>query len=184
VTLSSVTVSLVSMVNTVLAPDWLAWFTVMAAQDIVSHKAWGDVTVDLLTRLGVKVDYAAVDWGTVVARRAQKSPPGRGGWQIMHTFFYGVDCVDPTSRIIRANGDRAFFGWPDIPQVEAEIAAWYEAVTFEEEKVVARRLNKAALDAAVYAPLGVFLQHQAWHRNITGVPQGPLPFMWGVRKTA
>jgi peptide/nickel transport system substrate-binding protein len=158
--------------------------TVMAAQDIVSHKAWGDVTVDLLARLGVKVDYAAVDWGTVVARRAQKSPPGRGGWHIMHTFFYGVDCVDPTSRIIRANGDRAFFGWPDIPQVEAEIAAWYEAATFEEEKVVARRLNKAALDAAVYAPLGVFLQHQAWHRNITGVPQGPLPFMWGVRKTA
>jgi peptide/nickel transport system substrate-binding protein len=32
----------------------------------------GDVTVDLLTRLGMKVDYVAVDWGTVVQRRAQK----------------------------------------------------------------------------------------------------------------
>src|SRR5262245_64184202 len=74
--------------------------TSMAAQDIGAHKAWGDVTADLLTRLGVKVDYAAVDWGTVVARRAQKSPPGQGGWQIFHTYWYGVDCVDPTSRII------------------------------------------------------------------------------------
>src|SRR5262249_22477559 len=63
--------------------------TSMAAQDIGAHKAWGDVTADLLTRLGVKVDYAAVDWGTVVSRRAQKSPPGQGGWQIFHTYWYG-----------------------------------------------------------------------------------------------
>jgi hypothetical protein len=97
---------------------------------------------------------AAVDFGTVVARRAQKSPPGQGGWQIFHTAWYGVDCVDPTSRIIRANGDKAFFGWPNIPQVEAEIAAWYEAKTIDEEKTIARRLNKAALDNAIYAPSG------------------------------
>src|SRR5580704_11882572 len=157
--------------------------TSMAAQDTANHKAWGDVTADLLKRLGMNVDYAAVDWGTVVARRAQKSPPGQGGWQIFHTFFYGVDCVDPTSKIIRANGDKAFFGWPNIPQVETEVAAWYEAKTLEEEKVITRRLNKAALDNAIYAPLGVFLQYQAWRKNVTGVAQGPLPFFWGVNKT-
>jgi peptide/nickel transport system substrate-binding protein len=158
--------------------------TAMAAQDIGSHKAWGDVTADLLARLGMKVDYAAVDWGTVVARRAQKSPPGQGGWQIFHTYFYGVDCVDPTSKIMRANGDKAFFGWPNIPEVETEVTAWFDAKTLEEEKVVARRLNKVALDNAIYAPLGVFLQHQAWRKTVTGVAQGPLPFFWDVRKTA
>jgi peptide/nickel transport system substrate-binding protein len=56
--------------------------TLMAAQDQANHKAWGDVTADLLSRLGIKVDYAAVDWGTVVARRARKSPPGQGGWHM------------------------------------------------------------------------------------------------------
>src|SRR5262249_44908100 len=76
--------------------------TLMAGQDIALFKAWGDVTAELLMRLGIKVDYAAVDWGTVVARRGQKSPPGQGGWQLFLTAFYGVDCVDPTSRIIRA----------------------------------------------------------------------------------
>jgi hypothetical protein len=35
-------------------------------------------TADLLTRLGMKVDYAAVDFGTVVAHRAPKSPPAQG----------------------------------------------------------------------------------------------------------
>src|SRR5262249_47888675 len=100
--------------------------TLMAAQDLANHKALGDVTADLLTRLGMKVDYAAVDWGTVVARRAQKSPPGQGGWHLFHTVTYGVDCANPTNLLIRANGEKAFFGWPDIPQVEAEIAAWYD----------------------------------------------------------
>jgi peptide/nickel transport system substrate-binding protein len=162
---------------------YMGEITSMAAQDNAAHKAWGDVTADLLARIGVKVDYAAVDWGTVVARRAQKSPPGQGGWQIFHTYFYGVDCVDPTSRIIRANGDKAFFGWPNIPQIESEVAAWYEAKSLDEEKAIVRRLNKAAFDNAIYAPLGLYLQQHAWRTNIAGVAQGPLPFFWGVSKT-
>jgi peptide/nickel transport system substrate-binding protein len=157
---------------------------VMAAQDNPIHKACGDVTADLLSRLGMKVNYAAVDWGTVVARRAQKSPPNQGGWHMFHTSFYGVDCVDPTNKLLRANGDRASFGWPNIPSVEAEIAAWYDAKTLDEEKGIARRLNKAALDNAIYAPLGWYLRHFAWRKNVAGIVQGPLPFFWGVSKTA
>lgn len=156
----------------------------MAAQDAANHKAWGDVTADLLARLGVNVDYAAVDWGTVVQRRAQKIPPSNGGWHLFHSLFFGVDCVDPTSKIIRANGDKAFFGWPDIPDIETEVTAWYDAKSLEEEKAVARRLNKVAFENAIYAPLGVYFQHQAWRRNITGLAQGPLPLFWGVAKTA
>jgi len=154
----------------------------MAAQDLANNKGWGDVTADLLARLGMKVDYAAVDWGTVVARRAQKSPPSQGGWHIYHTGVYGIDCVDPTNKLLRADGDKAWFGWPSIPQVEAEIAAWYDAKTLDEEKQIARRLNKAALDNAIYAPLGWYLRHYAWRKNLTGIAQGPLPFFWGVSK--
>src|SRR5262249_57827766 len=78
----------------------------MAAQDLAHHKAWGDLTADLLTRLGVKVDYAALDWGTVVARRAHKSPPGRGGWAIFHKGLYGVDCVAPPKKLPSPKGDK------------------------------------------------------------------------------
>jgi peptide/nickel transport system substrate-binding protein len=64
------------------------------------------------------------------------------------------------------------------------IAAWYEARTPDEEKAVARKLNRLAFDHAIYAPLGHFLQLQAWRTSLTGVGQGPLPFFWGVSKTA
>jgi len=147
----------------------------MAAQDIASHKAWGDIATGLLARLGMKVDFAAVDWGTLVAQAPQKSPPGQGGWQMMVTAFSGSDSIDPTNRNIRANVP----GWPSSPQVESEIAAWFDSKTLDEEKEIARRLNKAALDHVVYAPLGHFYRYQAWRKNVTGIAQGPLPFLWG-----
>ncbi len=154
----------------------------MAAQDLAHHKAWGEVTADLLRRLGLNVEHAGLDWGTVVARRAQKSPPSQGGWHIFHTTFYGVDFLDPTNKLLRANGDKAFFGWPNIPEVEAEVAAWYDAKTIDEEKRIAQRLNKAALDHAIFAPLGAYLRYYAWRKNVTGIAPGPLPFFWGVAK--
>ena len=49
-----------------------------------------------------------------------------------------------------------FAGEKPIPQVETEIAAWYQANSLDEEKSTARRLNKAGLDQVVYAPLGTF----------------------------
>src|SRR6266852_5132643 len=42
---------------------------------------------------------------------------------------------------------------------EAQVTAWYEAKTLDEEKAAIRRLNKAALDAVVYAPTGFFLMY-------------------------
>jgi peptide/nickel transport system substrate-binding protein len=157
--------------------------TCLAAQDTPQFKAWSDVTADLLTHLGMKVDYAALDFGTLVARRAQKAPPGLGGWQMYHTANYGVDCIDPTYSSIRANGELAQNGWAHSPQVEAEVAAWYEAKFLDEEKAIARRLNKAAFDHVVYAPLGKYLRHRAWRNTVSGIAQAPLPFFWGVSKT-
>jgi peptide/nickel transport system substrate-binding protein len=153
--------------------------TLMAAQDIPEHKAWGDVTIDLLNRLGMKVDFVATDWGTVVARRAQRS-----GWHAYVTGHPGVDCANPaTNKAARANGDQALFGWPSNREVEAQVSAWFDATTFDDEKAAVRRMNKAALDHVVYAPLGFFLLHQAWRKNVTGIVPGPLPFFWGVSKT-
>jgi peptide/nickel transport system substrate-binding protein len=158
--------------------------TCLMPQDSPDNKAFGEVTADLLKRLGVNVDFVATDWPTVTARRAQKSPPGQGGWQMSHTEHPGVDCTNPAAyKAIRANGIDALPGWPNSPQVEAEVAAWFDAKTLDEEKTIVRRLNKAALDHVVFAPLGWYLMHQAWRKNVSGIVKGPLPFFWGVSKT-
>jgi peptide/nickel transport system substrate-binding protein len=158
--------------------------TSLMTQDISFLKAFSEVTADMLRRLGINVDFVATDWGSVGARRAQKSLPGQGGWHLFPSWSAGVSWASPaTNAHLRANGDNAWFGWPNSPRVEAEVMAWFDAKTLDEEKVVARRINKAALDDVVQIPLGFWLSHQAWRKNVTGIVQGPLPFFWGVGKT-
>jgi peptide/nickel transport system substrate-binding protein len=157
--------------------------TCLVAQDQPALKAMGDVTADLLKKIGFNVDFVATDWGTVGSRRAQKTPPGQGGWNMFHTWHAGADCVNPASyTAVRANGDKAWFGWPDVPAVEQEVTNWFEAKDLAEEKVVLGRLNKAAIESVVYAPTGFFLGYTAWRSNVSGIAKGPLPFFWNVAK--
>ena len=95
----------------------------------------------------------------------------------------GVE-ADPSSGIISADGKLPANGWANIPQIEAEIAAWYNATSLDEEKTIVRRLNTLAVEHVPYAPLGVYLQHHAWRKNVGGIVQAPLPLFWGVSKTA
>ena len=92
----------------------------MAPQEVPALKAWGDVTVDLLKRLDMKVDFAALDLGTFNARSLQKSPPGQGGWQMHVNAHYGVD-ADPSTNSLSADGNELWNGWANNPQIEAEI---------------------------------------------------------------
>jgi peptide/nickel transport system substrate-binding protein len=158
--------------------------TLLAAQDGAASKVFGDVTVDLLTRLDIKVDLAGTDVGTVMARWAQKSPPRQGGWHMVAIRAYGILLADPSGNFLAADGNSFANGWANNPQIAGEIAAWYEATTLDEEKTIARRINRLAVDHVLYAPLGVMLQHHAWRKNVTGIVQAPLPLFWGVSKTA
>ena len=154
--------------------------TVMGAQDLPAYRAWGSVTVDLLKRLGVTVDYVALDWGTLIARRAQKAPPDQGGWHMYHTSLTGAECVDPTNKGIRATGGSPLNGWAKSAAIEAEVGAWFDAASLDAEQAAARRLNKVALEHVPYAPLGCFLRHFAWRNTVTGIKQAPMPLFWGV----
>ena len=155
----------------------------IVAQDMAAVKSMGDVTAELLKSIGMKVDFVATDWGTVGARRAQKTPPSQGGWNMFHTWHAGADCVNPASyTAVRANGDKAWFGWPDIPDVEKEITAWFDAKDMAGEKAAMDRLNKAAVENVVFAPTGFYLGYQAWRNNVKGVTSGPFPVFWGVQK--
>ena len=154
------------------------------ATDVQITKAQGDVTADLLKKIGMNVDYQALDWGTVGARRAKKDPPGQGGWHIFHSWHAGADCVNPAPyTALDCSGDTAWFGWPKSDAVQAGIAKWYEAPDLAAEKVAMAELNKTAMDFVVFGPTGFFLMYQAWRKNVSGIVKAPFPVFWGVQKT-
>lgn len=157
--------------------------TCIVAQDQPITKAQGEITADLLKKLGMNVDFVATDWGTTGTRRASKAAPGQGGWSMFHTWHAGADCLNPAGyNALRTNGDKAWFGWPDSANVEAKIDAWYAAPDAAAEKAAMDAINTAAFEHVIYAPTGFFLSYQAWRKNVSGVTSGPLPFFWGVSK--
>ena len=71
----------------------------------------------------MNVDYQALDWGTVGARRAKKDPVSQGGWNIFHTWHAGADCINPAAlHCADTGGDTAWFGWPKSDAMQAGIA--------------------------------------------------------------
>ncbi len=156
----------------------------LVATDISITKGQGDVTADLLGRIGMNVDYQALDWGTVGARRAKKEAPSEGGWNIFHTWHAGADCVNPAPyTALDAGGDKAWFGWPNSPKIQQDIAGWYDAPDAAAEKAAMDAINRDTMEFVTYAPTGFFLQYQSWRKNVSGVIKAPFPVFWDVTKT-
>jgi peptide/nickel transport system substrate-binding protein len=82
---------------------------------------------------------------------------------------------DPTQKWIRAAGDQAINGWAKSARVEAEASAWFDATNLGEGKAIVGRLNRAATEHVVYAPLGIYLVKYTFQKGLTGVASGPVP---------
>jgi peptide/nickel transport system substrate-binding protein len=73
--------------------------------DIPQLHAEAAVTADLLQRLGLNVEVATTEWGTVIKRIRSKNPVAQGGWNVFVTAFAAHDMLNPaTTRSLRAPG--------------------------------------------------------------------------------
>jgi peptide/nickel transport system substrate-binding protein len=156
---------------------------VLAAADFPIITAIAEVGGDLLKKIGFNVDYQSLDWGTVVQRRAVKSPPDKGGWNIFFTFLGGTGNILPAADIaIRANGDKAWFGWPTNPKQQALLESWFDAPDLAAQQKVCRDLQEGFWQDPSFAPLGEFYVPTAFKTNLTGIPDG-FPLFYGVQRS-
>ena len=150
--------------------------------DFPNLKAMADVGADMLTRIGMTVDYQATDWGTLLSRRAKKDPVDAGGWSVFFTFGAGTDQASPAANLmLRANGANAWFGWPDDPEIERLRDAWFAAPDLPAQRRIAADLQRQAFETVPYIPLGQYFQPTAYRTGLTGVLSG-FSIFWNVRK--
>src|SRR5215472_11799949 len=62
----------------------------IGGSDIPAYQRLSLVTVDMLRKIGFKVDLQLSDWGSVATRRQKKDPPAQGGWNLFHTSANGA----------------------------------------------------------------------------------------------
>jgi peptide/nickel transport system substrate-binding protein len=157
---------------------------VMTPSDYPRIDALCNVGADMMKRCGLNVDLQAMDWGSVIQRRASKAAPDQGGWSVFVTTLTGADMSSPASSLaLRGNGLNAWFGWPTSPQLERLRDQWLTAADEVEQKRIAAEIQAQAFVDVPYLPLGQFFQPTATNKSITGVLQG-MPLFWNVRRAS
>ncbi|MBE9606769.1 ABC transporter substrate-binding protein [Acetobacteraceae bacterium H6797] len=153
--------------------------------DFPSIGALGQVTFDLLKRMGFNVDLQESDWGTVVQRRGNRGPVESGGWSIMHTTGNSSLNINPAvSLMVRGRGANGWFGWWESAEAEALVQRWLESTDPAEQLKLADQLSLLTMREVGSVPLGQFYIRTAFSKSLSGVQQGPSPFPWSVRRNA
>lgn len=150
-------------------------------QPIVNSQAL--VTQELLRKIGLNVELAASDWGTLITRRSSKEPVEKGGWSIFHTWFVGPDITTPAlNSPLRGAGEKSWFGWPTDAKLEELRDAWFNAPTVADQKRIAEDMQKRAFETVPYIPTAQFIIPTAYRANLSGVINSPVTFLWNVEK--
>ncbi|MBV9375737.1 MAG: hypothetical protein JO320_11890 [Alphaproteobacteria bacterium] len=140
------------------------------------------VTLDALRKVGLNVELQANDWGTLITRRTSKEPVEKGGWSIFHTWTAAPDFFSPAVNLpLRANGEKAWFGWPTDPKIEALIDEWFKAPDLAAQKKLAADIQiEAYANDVPYVPTGQFVAPTAFRKNLDGIIVAPVVFLWNV----
>lgn len=154
----------------------------LVPSDFPTLKALGDVGADLFHRVGLNVDAQYADWGTVLQRVAKTEPVEQGGWSAFHTYWSGLDQIDPAVHVsIRGNGRAASRGWPTSPRLEALRDEWLAAGDLATQQRIAAEIQQQALIDVPYLPLGQIRPGTVYRREVTDVLSGYALF-WNLRK--
>jgi peptide/nickel transport system substrate-binding protein len=150
--------------------------------DFPALNAMSEVAGDMMRRVGIDLDYQALDWGTVLQRVASQKPISDGGWNIWCNYATGVSAVNPAAHTyLRGIGKAATFGWPDNPKLEALRSAWFDAPDEPARQEICRTMQLQAFQDVPYLPLGVFYQPTAYRTDLQGMLKG-FPLFYNLRR--
>ncbi|MHA6345171.1 ABC transporter substrate-binding protein [Roseivivax sp. CAU 1761] len=157
----------------------------MQPTDVPSISKQPVVAAQALREGGFEVDMQAMDWQSVVQRRAQQNPVSEGGWNLFFTNWMVPEISDPLINVmVNGRGNDAWFGWPDDPKIEELRAAFVDAEDEAGRKAVAVEIQQHVMDNVNYIHLGEYVLQQARQNSLQNMIQSPVPVFWNITKDA
>ena len=149
--------------------------------DVASISPFGQVTFDYFKKLGLNVELADMDWGTLVQRRNSKESVEKNGWSVFHSWWIGTSIAHPAvSTVIRGLGAKGWPGWYASDTIEKLTAEWLAAGTETERIRLAEAIHRDSLAQVPTVPLGRFFLFTAYRKSLTGMLEGTTPYPWNL----
>jgi len=157
---------------------------VMKPTDLVTITKLPDVAAQLLRQAGFKVDLQAMDWQTLVGRRAKKDPIDKGGWHMFLTAWQAHDIWNPIANpTMDTRGEQSgWFGWGKDDKLLELRAQFMRETDDAKKKKLADAIQARAFEIGTHVPLGEYRAPMAARKNISGffVSNGNL--YWNLKK--
>jgi peptide/nickel transport system substrate-binding protein len=142
------------------------------------------VARSVFEKVGLNVDYAAMDWSTLVARRASREPPDKGGWNAFPTSWSGISVADPGGHFpIRGNGLNSWFGWPTDQKMETLRDSWFDAPDVAAQSKICEEMQLQAFDQVPFIPTCQWFYPTAFRSNVVDIVRSPGILHWNLKKT-
>ncbi len=155
----------------------------MQSTDLVVLTNLAPVAKNLLEKGGFKVDMQSMDWQTLVARRAKKDPPDKGGWHAFLTSWVAADILNPVmAGFFNAGCDKAMFGWPCDKELESLRDHYAKETDQGKLKPIAEAVQVRVTQYPTHIHLGQWYQPVAVRKNVDGMIEAPVSVFWNVQK--
>lgn len=153
---------------------------VMQATDIDAPRIGSEVIAARLREIGFTVDLQAMDWGTVVARRARRD----ASWSMFGVHAQGFDLASPLTHFYVGTNCQDFPGWHCDPRITPLLEQFTAAQTIEDRRRIAAEIQTIAYEIVPMVMWGQFSQPIAYRANLEGVIPSGIPVFWNVRRAA
>jgi peptide/nickel transport system substrate-binding protein len=152
---------------------------IMKPTDLASIQKLPDVAAQLLRQAGFKVDLQAMDWQSLVGRRAKKD-----GWHMFLTAWGAFDVWNPISNpAMDTRGEKStWFGWATDDKMVVLRNEFMRATDEAVKKKLADQIHTRAFEIATHAPLGEFDAPMAARKNISGFFITNNNIYWNLKK--
>jgi peptide/nickel transport system substrate-binding protein len=158
-------------------------FVFLVPTDLPAINAMSEVAAAVFRKLGMNMDYQALDWATVAQRLNSQEPLDKGGWSLNANYAPGYSASSPAAHgFLRGLGRKSLFGWPDMPRIEELRSAWIDATDPAEQKRICREIQLQAFQDVPYIPFGAFFFASAYRRDLTGMLKGIVPMFTNLRR--
>ena len=157
---------------------------IMKPTDLAAIQKLPDVAAQLLRQAGFKVDLQAMDWQTLVGRRAKKDAPEKGGWHMFFTSWGAFDVWSPIANpTMDTRGEKSgWFGWATDDKMVELRNQFMRATDEGEKKKLADQMHARAFEIGTHAPLGEYDQPMAARKNISGFFVTNSNIYWNLKK--